>query len=124
MTDSLLMLYCVIDGESASNAFEVEVQTTTTIAELKTLIVDGKQAPAFKGIAPKDLTLWRASIPDENQGLAVAIDSLVDKTELHKPRTRLSELFPESPDDNTYIVVRRPPRGNVDMLLRSFRPCA
>ncbi|KAG0360627.1 hypothetical protein BGX24_005525, partial [Mortierella sp. AD032] len=103
MDNNLLTLFCY------DNAFEVEVASTKTVSTLKNLIVDENQAPAFRDVAAKDLILWCVSIPDNKQGTAITIGALDDKTELNNPRTRLSKLFPESPEDNTYILVRRPP---------------
>ncbi|KAF9198642.1 hypothetical protein BGZ59_004467, partial [Podila verticillata] len=108
MTDNNVTLFCLIEGESVSTAFEVEVASAKTISTLKNLIVDGNQAPAFRDFAAKDLVLWRASIPDDKQGSAITVDALDDKTELNNPRAKLSKLFPESPDDNTYIIVQWP----------------
>ncbi|KAF9204639.1 hypothetical protein BGZ59_000944, partial [Podila verticillata] len=101
ITDNNLSLFCVVDGESTSIAFPIKTSSADTVGDLKSLIVKGEQAPAFKDVAAKDLILWRASIPD---GSASTIDALDDKTELNNPRARLSKLFPESPDDNTYII--------------------
>ncbi|KAF8926889.1 hypothetical protein BGZ58_010828, partial [Dissophora ornata] len=61
MTDSLLTLFCLVDGESTP--FPVEIDSTKTIGGLKNLIVNGDQAPAFRDVAAKDLILWRVSIP-------------------------------------------------------------
>ncbi|KAG0068346.1 hypothetical protein BGZ92_004905, partial [Podila epicladia] len=122
MTDDSLTLFCLIDGESLSTAFEVEIASAKTISTLKNLIVDGNQAPAFREIAAKVLILWLVSIPDDKQGSPVMIDALDDKIELNNPRTQLSKLFPESPDDNTYIIVQRPPPVHAPVPARSSSP--
>ncbi|KAK3834351.1 MAG: hypothetical protein JOS17DRAFT_815456 [Linnemannia elongata] len=75
----------------------------------------------FDDIAANSHTLWRASIPDDNQSSAITIDALDDKTELDKPRTLLSQLFPESPDDNTYTFVR-PPQVHAPAPSRAVTP--
>lgn len=46
------------------------------------------------------------------QGSAITIDALDEKTELNNPRARLFKLFPESSDDNTYIIAQRSLTGN------------
>ncbi|KAI1315472.1 hypothetical protein EDD11_000753 [Mortierella claussenii] len=38
----------------------------------------------------------------------ITLDGLDDKTKPDNPRISLSKLFPESPDDNTYIIIVRP----------------
>jgi len=110
MADNLLTLWCLVEGDSASNAFSIkDIPLSNTVDDLKDAI-KAKKTPEFDDIAADKLTLWHVSIPD---GSATTIAALVDKTELNKPRTRLSKLFPESPDEDTYIIVQRPPPGNV-----------
>ncbi|KAG0018676.1 hypothetical protein BGZ82_000373 [Podila clonocystis] len=97
-------------------AFEIEVSATRTIAHFKDLIKT-KQAPAFDDITGDQLTLWRAFIPADSQVSIITIDAIDVKKKLNNPRTRLSNEFSESPDDNTYIIVQRPPPGNAALLL-------
>jgi len=77
-------------------------------------LIKAKRTPWFDDIAADELTLWLASIPNDGQGSAIKIDALVDKIELNNPRRRLSMLFPEGPDENTCIIVKRPEPGNAD----------
>ncbi|KAF9198351.1 hypothetical protein BGZ59_004674, partial [Podila verticillata] len=109
MTDNHLTLFCLVDGEATSRAFSVDIDRTKSVDHLKKLI-KSKKTPRFDDVAAYELTLWRVSISDDNQGSAVTIDALDDKTELNNPRAQLSKLFPENPDDNTYIIVQRPPQ--------------
>ncbi|KAF8946838.1 hypothetical protein BGZ47_011229, partial [Haplosporangium gracile] len=57
------------------------------------------------------LTLWRVSIlvsdDDAEEESIITLDGLDDKTKLGNPRICLSKLFPETPDDTTYVVVER-----------------
>ncbi|KAG0247041.1 hypothetical protein BG011_002154, partial [Mortierella polycephala] len=65
MTNTLT-LFCVVNGESTSNAFPVEIESTKTIGDLKELI-KVERTPEYDDIAADRLTLWRATIPiDEN----------------------------------------------------------
>ena len=114
MADNIpLTLFCLIDGDSVSKGFKLKnISPSEDVDDLRNSIFEGNQAAAFGGIAAKDLILWCASIPDDKKGSAITIDALDDKTELNNPRVRLSKLFPESPDENTYIIVQRPPPGN------------
>ncbi|KAF9308033.1 hypothetical protein BG003_011704 [Podila horticola] len=118
MTDSRLGLVCVVDGESASNAFSVKVMTTDTIDDLKDAI-KVKKTPKFDDIATDELTLWSVSIPviAAEKHDAVALHTLHSKEEL-LPTDELSDVFKETPPKKTiHIIVQRPPPGNVDMLL-------
>ncbi|KAK5808733.1 hypothetical protein F5H01DRAFT_324052 [Linnemannia elongata] len=108
MNNNPLTLFCLVDGEATTNAVPVEVEPTKTIGDFKKLIKTEKTND-FSDIDADKLTLWCVSIPDDNLRSSIKADALGDKTQLNNPRTRLSKLFPESPDDNTYIFVQRPP---------------
>ncbi|KAG9065188.1 hypothetical protein KI688_002511 [Linnemannia hyalina] len=54
-----LTLFCLVDG-----AFPVEIESTKTIGDLKKLI-KAEQSPDFDDIVANNLTLWRVSIPDD-----------------------------------------------------------
>lgn len=109
MADNHLTLFCLVDGEATSRAFSVDIDRTKSVDYLKKL-VKLEKTPRFNDVAPDELILWRVSIPDDNQ-VSARIDTLDGKEKLNNPRTRLSELFPEHPDDKTYIIVQRPPQG-------------
>ncbi|KAF9921074.1 hypothetical protein BGZ67_000782, partial [Mortierella alpina] len=90
MTDIHLTLFCLIDGETTSNAFPVEVESSKTIGDLKKLIKT-EQAPAFDDITANSLTLWKVSllIPDDEEETSITLDTLFDKKKL-LPTSRLS----------------------------------
>ena len=110
MAATTLTLVCLISGELTSKAFKVRIRDIhADISDLKKAIV-GEKPNAFKHIDAKDLMLWQATIPaDENaeEESIITLDGLDDKTKLGNPRTCLSKLFPETPDDNTYIIVEQ-----------------
>ncbi|KAK5827644.1 hypothetical protein F5H01DRAFT_409425 [Linnemannia elongata] len=110
MTEYPLTLFCLVEGQCPSRAFPVCIPPSKTVGELKKYI-KAEQSPNFDDIAANNLTLWRATIynNDGNMTCAVTMGSLGSKTELNNPRTPLSEIFPESQslDDNTYIFVQR-----------------
>ncbi|KAG0247493.1 hypothetical protein BG011_001391, partial [Mortierella polycephala] len=111
MTDNRLTLFCLVDGESTSNAFPVEIESTKTIGDLKKLI-KAEKTPKFDDIAADELTLWRVAVPvtdDEKYEQPVSLDSLAEKEKLFSPRRLISQVFPQPPDDSTYILVQRPP---------------
>ncbi|KAF9143799.1 hypothetical protein BGX30_014751, partial [Mortierella sp. GBA39] len=110
MATNTLTLFCLISGDSTSCAFSLHLSAGDTIGALKKAIV-AENPGAFEHIDAKDLVLWRATIAaSENAGdeCVIKLDGVDDKTKLGNPRTSLSKLFPESPDDTTYIVVERP----------------
>ncbi|KAF8926060.1 hypothetical protein BGZ58_000227, partial [Dissophora ornata] len=104
-----LTLFCLVDGQSTSQAFKVEIDGNASIFRFKEAILDKIGNAGFKA---KDLVLWQVTISiDENAGnesIIITLDGLDDKTKLSNPRTCLSKLFPENPADNTYIIVEPP----------------
>ncbi|KAG0250901.1 hypothetical protein BG011_007997, partial [Mortierella polycephala] len=90
------------------------IESTKTISDLKDLI-KAKKTPKFDDIAAYKLTLWHVSVPatdDEQDEQPVSPDSLVEKKKLFSPQRLISQVFPQPPDDSTYILVQRPPPGN------------
>ncbi|KAF9965805.1 hypothetical protein BGZ73_001262 [Actinomortierella ambigua] len=109
MTTPTLTLFCLVDGEATSNAFPVEIEPSKSIGSLKK-VIKSEKTPRFDDIAADELTLWRVSIPVEDEETPILLDNVLeDKKKLSSPRMRLSTLFPKSPDDETYILVQRPP---------------
>jgi hypothetical protein len=114
--DDLLKLFCLVDGYPLSAAFSVKAFARDTVSGLKKLIKK-KQAPVFDDIAANQLTLWHVDIPKDRKGSAITVDALDDvKTELAEPRAYLSNLFPNGPGEDTYIIVQPPPAGNAVIL--------
>ncbi|KAF8929352.1 hypothetical protein BGZ58_009014 [Dissophora ornata] len=101
-----LTLYCIVEGRSTSHAFPVKIAPTTTSDHLVE-IIKAEQAPAFDDITPDQLRLWLVKIPEDKEDSPVTVDALDKKTELKHPRGCFSELLPDGPDNNTYIVVQR-----------------
>lgn len=112
MTDNLLCLFCVVNGESMS--FSVEIDWAKTVDHLKKAI-KAEKSPQFDDVTTNEITLWHVSILDDELGSTIMITALDDKTALSNLRTWLYKLFPKSPDDNTYILVQWPSQGNVKL---------
>ncbi|KAF9084950.1 hypothetical protein BGX29_002255, partial [Mortierella sp. GBA35] len=93
-----LTLFCLVDGEAATNAFRVEIESTKTIGDLKKPIKVEK-APRFDDVAADDLSLWRVSIPDDdNDDEILVVLDVKDKDKKKLKATReLSEVFPDKP---------------------------
>ncbi|KAF9282772.1 hypothetical protein BGZ68_005758 [Mortierella alpina] len=108
MIEDRLVLLCLFEGESPSNAFKIEVSSTKALSALKDLIFDENRASAFKDVAVEDLILWRGTVTDTDKDSAVTINNLSDKTKLDNPKAPLCDWFLGSPDTDTFIVVQRP----------------
>ncbi|KAG9070410.1 hypothetical protein KI688_009747 [Linnemannia hyalina] len=113
MSNNLLNLFCLVDGEATTNAFPVEIESTKTIGDLKGAILR-KKPNDFRDVDANKLSLSRVSIHDDG--------AIHDKTELNNPRALLSTLFAASPDDNTYIIVQRPPQVHAPVPARPSPP--
>ncbi|KAG0354094.1 hypothetical protein BG005_006763 [Podila minutissima] len=106
MTDIRLTLFCVVEGETPSNAFPVEIESTKTTGHLKNLI-KAKKTKNFHDVAADKLTIWKVSISDEEER-TVLLDNFPDRTKLKATRD-LSEAFTEEPPKKTvHIIVERP----------------
>ncbi|KAF8924242.1 hypothetical protein BGZ58_002005 [Dissophora ornata] len=70
-----------------------------------------KKTVQFSDVDVDQLTLWLVKTPEDKEDSPVTVDALEGKTELKHSRTCLSELLPDGPDNNTYIVVQRPQAG-------------
>ncbi|KAG0061975.1 hypothetical protein BGZ89_011018 [Linnemannia elongata] len=100
------------DAQAASNAFSVKIPSTHTVDDLKKLI-KVEIPDTFNGLDAKDLTLWRVSIPDEDDNdeenpILVNSVTTADKKKLRATH-ELSDVFPDKPPKNTiHILVQRP----------------
>jgi hypothetical protein len=111
------VFFCLVDGESTSNAFSVEIDSTKTFDGLKELI-KADQSPIFDDITANSLTLWRISIPvvSANKYKPVVLNEYETATEL-EPTDDLSDVFEVKPPKKTiHIIVQRPPPGNAKVL--------
>jgi hypothetical protein len=70
MTDKTLTVYCVVDGNTTMNAFPVPISSAESVGDLKDRI-NTKKAPEFDDIAADKLSLWKVSIPDDDNVLIV-----------------------------------------------------
>ncbi|KAI8594823.1 hypothetical protein EDD21DRAFT_359591 [Dissophora ornata] len=111
MASSHLNLFCVVDGESTSNAFPVEMESTKTIGDLKKLI-KAEKTNDFQDVDADKLTLWRVSHPviTANKHQPVLLSEIDSPTELD-PTDDIVDVFAEAPPKKTiHIIVQRPPQ--------------
>ncbi|KAF9166237.1 hypothetical protein DFQ26_008378 [Actinomortierella ambigua] len=110
MTTDILTLLCLGDGEATSNAFSVKICSDKSVSHLKQSIKATKTR-SFDNVTTDKLTLWRVTISakDADNTTPVLLDNFAtgDKEKLEDPWMRLSALFSEDRDENTYILVQR-----------------
>ncbi|KAF9370048.1 hypothetical protein CPB97_003059, partial [Podila verticillata] len=105
MTDKNLTLFCIVDGESVSHAFQIKnIPLSDDVDDLKDAI-KAKKTNDFSDVDANNLVLWRVTIPNNKKGSAITPDDLEDKTKLADPTAPLSAL---SLDNNIYVIVQRP----------------
>lgn len=110
MTNKLLTLFCLVDGESTP--FPVKIEFTETIGDLKKAIKD-EQTPDFDDITAKALSLWKVSIPvvPKKERKEISLADVLSKEELDETDD-VSDIFDEKPPKKTiHVIVQRPPRG-------------
>ncbi|KAF8911816.1 hypothetical protein BGZ58_005827, partial [Dissophora ornata] len=108
MTDKLLSLFCLVDGESTG--FPVKISPNNTIGELKDLIKD-KKSNDFSDVDADQLTLWKVSIPvaPKIERKEISLADITSKEELDETDD-IADVFPEAPPKKTiHIIVQRPP---------------
>ncbi|KAF9920918.1 hypothetical protein BGZ67_000908, partial [Mortierella alpina] len=125
MTNNLLTLFCLVDGEATSNAFSVKVPSSDTVDDLRKLIKT-EIPDTFTGVDAKDLTLWRVSIPmtRHNNELTILFNNISkeEKEKLH-PADDLSDVFDEQPCKKTiHIIVQRRPAVQAPVPIRASTP--
>jgi hypothetical protein len=140
-------LYCVVEGESTSKAFSVEIEPTQSIGSLKDAI-KAKNPDTFNGVDANNLTLWRVdfpitpakkitlNLPDEEsilsrmdldeEPMAQVTQCRVNKADeatvkfLGDPSMSISDenAFGTGPSArNIHVVVQLPPSGNATHCL-------
>jgi hypothetical protein len=114
---STITLSCLVAGENPyDNAFNVKVNKTEAVSELKDAIKKKKQND-FANVDADKLKLWKVdiSLEEENEKLRlvngkinVNIKEELEGVEL-KPLSKISNPFPFQPaDEHIHIIVQRP----------------
>ncbi|KAG0337738.1 hypothetical protein BG000_005031 [Podila horticola] len=112
MTDNILSLFCLVDGEATSNSFSIKIPSSDAVDDLKNLI-KAALSPQFNDNAAKDLTLWRVSIPvvPANKTNPINLTDIISATQL-APTDDISDVFQDQPPKKTiHIIVQRPPQA-------------
>ncbi|KAG0060879.1 hypothetical protein BGZ89_011907, partial [Linnemannia elongata] len=125
MENNPLALFCLVDGEATSHAFSVKIPSTDTVDDLKDHIKT-KKSPEFDDVAADKLTLWRVSIPDDedHDDIPVVLDNVIIKDQKKLRATReLSDVWKDKPPKGTiHVIIRRPPQKHTTIPARVFTP--
>ncbi|KAF9940713.1 hypothetical protein BGZ65_006352 [Modicella reniformis] len=103
-----LMLFCLVERDPTSKAFEVKIPKTCTVSNLRDKIKE--RIPKFKDIAAHEFTLWRVSIPvvAANKHKPIVLNEIDSATELD-PTDDLSDVFEGKPPKKTIHIIVQPP---------------
>jgi hypothetical protein len=111
LTNRILELNCLVQGDNLRNAFPVKVDITETVGTLKELIKD-KKKHAFQHVDTNTLVLWKVSIPANGPLHDDPTILGLSEGESLQPLEELSEVFSMSlPRKHIHVVVRAPPMG-------------
>ncbi|KAG0198791.1 hypothetical protein BGX33_012070 [Mortierella sp. NVP41] len=108
MTDNLLTLFCLVDGDSMP--FSVDIDASKTVDHLKKLI-KAEKTNNFSDVDADQLTLWHVSIPlvPKKDRKDISLGDVSSKEELDETDD-LSDVFPDKlPKKTIHIIVQRPP---------------
>ncbi|KAF8909058.1 hypothetical protein BGZ58_006036, partial [Dissophora ornata] len=108
MTNNLLTLFCLVEGESTP--FPVKIESSESIGELKKAIKT-EIPDTLNGIDAKDLTLWRVEVPlaPLQDRKPIVLNEVDSATELD-PTDDLADVFEvQPPKKRIHVIVQRPP---------------
>ncbi|ORZ12045.1 hypothetical protein BCR41DRAFT_356395 [Lobosporangium transversale] len=109
ITTNQITLFCLVDGESTSNAFSVEIDPTKTVDGLKKHI-KAEKTPPFDDVAADELTLWHVSIVigDDEDEKTITLSEHPNAKKL-RATSEISEIFGTAPEKKTiHVIVQRP----------------
>ncbi|KAF9290323.1 hypothetical protein BGZ74_000539, partial [Mortierella antarctica] len=103
MADNRMSLFCLVDGETTSNAFSIKIPSNDTVDDFKDLI-KAKQSLDFD-----DIHVTIPVVP-ANKNKPIVLNEIIFPMELN-PTDDLSDVFKESPPKRTiHIIVQSPPQ--------------
>nr|CAG8589745.1 13370_t:CDS:2 [Entrophospora candida] len=115
---NIITLNCLVEGDDPYiQSFNVEIDKTKTVGELKQ-VIKNEQEPFFDNVAARDLELWKVDISfdEPNEKLSVLRDKTcaVIKEQLGgvnmHPILKIDMYFPDIPEKgHIHIIVGHPP---------------
>ncbi|KAG0071534.1 hypothetical protein BGZ90_012222 [Linnemannia elongata] len=117
MADKFLSLFCLVEGQSTSNAFSVKPTLTDTVGDLKDLI-KAKKTIDFIDVDANNLTLWRVFIPvvPNKERKAISVAEVPWKEELDD-MDDLSDVFKETPPPKKTVHLKSVPKEYIGQEL-------
>ncbi|KAG0314402.1 hypothetical protein BGZ99_008150 [Dissophora globulifera] len=106
-------MFCLVEGESAMNAFSVSVDEASTVADLKDLI-KAKKPIAFANMDASEIVLWSVYIPvsEYDKRSPVHLRN-VDIKDEPLPTEYVSDIFCDLEERGiVHVLVQKPISGN------------
>jgi len=101
-----ITLFCLVKGNTTTNAFEVDIEKDKSISRLKD-VIKAKKAPEFDNFPADKLKLWKVEIPDDHDDPLNNL-SLQDQPELLAIK-KILKYFPDSPsEEHIHVLVKSP----------------
>ena len=109
---TMLALVCYVRGDDHTRVFDVKINKTESVADLRDVIKE-KKSPIFDDIAAKDLRLWKASVLN-TRDLKKDVDALNLLDDDSLPYGILSEIFLSGLEKKSvHIIIGRPQSGEL-----------
>ena len=112
-----ITLFCLVKGNTTANAFEVDIEKDKSISHLKK-VIKAEQPQTFANVDPKDLKVWKVTIPDDQDDLLSNL-ILNDEPELLATR-EIGDYWTEKPPKRHIHVIVKLPRKCLVCNFSSF----
>src|SRR5207248_6448586 len=103
-----ITLLCLVKGNTLANAFPVDIDKYQLVGHLKK-VIKAEQPQTFANVDPKDLKVWKVTIPDDQDDLLSNL-ILNDEPELLATR-EIGDYWTEKPPKRNIHVIVEPPES-------------
>ena len=104
----MITLFCVLKGEPLDNAIPIDISDDKTIGYLRDLIKERRFI--LRGVDAADLSLYRVSIPAEDQDALRDASREIAQGKNPKlgPWNVVGKVFPNPPAERCHVMVKYP----------------
>ncbi|RHZ81897.1 hypothetical protein Glove_117g498 [Diversispora epigaea] len=109
MSDNIT-LFCLVEGVSNLEAFEVEIEKNKSVSFLKEKIKE-KLHPEFENVATQKIVLWKVNVPsdDDTMEVNIVLSDVQYKSKLSNPTKIIIDTFTEKFTRGfIHIIIERP----------------
>jgi len=109
--DTIIVLICLVQGETADRAFPVRIESSRLVGELKDAVKQ-KKSPKFDNFAADELTLWSINVPINEYDPATLSTLLATSDQQPTkllPASKVKKYYSLEADDEQIHVIVQPP---------------